>query len=244
MSRRGAGPLAVPRLLAAATAGAASPPQAEIPCARTGGPVRVAVTSERGDIAFPVDYPRSVGSYLGGFTAGTKKTSADLEFYLDVDADPKTGMKGDPVFAAGAAGSGYSIDTPEVETSVAKNAAGEWIQKPVLTVMVQKPDEFFDLPGGISPKWEMETDGRRQPIDGMRVPDSRTMRLAFPWSAIGGKPGTRVRVTAVVPICHDEFPFPRNERDDRRSPRKPRRAGEPAPAALVRTRQGRAGAGA
>jgi hypothetical protein len=166
------------------------------------------MTSDRGDIVFQVTYPRNVASYLGGFTGGTKKTSADVKFYLDLDANPKSGMAGDPTYAAGAAGSEFSVETQEVETSVARDAAGAWVQKPVLMVMVQKQDEFFDLPDGVSPKWQMETAGRWEPIDWMRVPDSRTMRLALPWSALGGKSGANVRVTAVVPICHDAFPFP------------------------------------
>lgn len=82
------------------------------------------------------------------------------------------------------------------------------MQKPVLMVMVQKQDDFVDLPDGISPKWEMESGGRWQPIDWTNVPDSRRMRLAVPWSAVGGKSGTTVRVTSVVAICHDAFPFP------------------------------------
>lgn len=179
----------------------------EIPCARAGGPVSFAVTSEHGDLVFEVAFPKSVGSYLDGFVGGTKRTSADMKFFLDVDGNPNTGMKGDPVYAPGAAGSEFSIETQEVETSVGKDAAGEWVQKPVLMVMVRKQDEFFDLPAGLAPKWEMESGGRWQPIDGMSVPDSRRMRLAVPWSAVGGKSGTKVRVTSVVPICHDAFPF-------------------------------------
>jgi len=194
--------------LAAASAGAGPAVPVEIACARTGGPVTFTVTSERGDLQFEIAYPKTVASYLGGFLHGAKKTSADVKFYLDLDGNPKTGMTGDPTFAPGSAGSEFSIETQEVETSVGRGAAGEWVQKPVLMVMVQKQDDFFDLPGGVSPTWEMESGGRWQPIDWMNVPDSRHMRLAVPWSAVGGKGGSKVRVTAVVPICHDAFPFP------------------------------------
>lgn len=192
----------------AAASSAAAPVPAAIPCARTGGPVSFEVSSAAGDIVFAVTYPKSVGSYLGGFVQGAKKTSADVKFYLDLDGNPSTGLAGDPTFAPGTGGSEFSIETQEVETSVGKDAAGAWVQKPVLMVTVRKQDDFFSLPDGVSPKWEMESGGRWQPIDWMSVPDSRRMRMALPWSAIGGKPDSTVRVTEVVPICHDAFPFP------------------------------------
>lgn len=192
----------------AAAAPAASPAPLEVSCAKMGGPVRFDVRSEGGAILFGVTYPKNVGAYLGGFAGGTKASGADVKFYLDVDANPTTGMKGDPVFAAGSAGSEYSIETQEVETSVAKDEAGNGVQKPVLMVLVQKEDDFFDLPDGVSPKWEMAEGGRYRPIDWMKVPESNAMRLSFPFSAIGLAPGRRVRVTAVVPLCNARFPFP------------------------------------
>ncbi len=195
-------------LTIAAVSGLAAVVPIEIPCARTGGPVSFAMTSEQGDFLFEVTYPKSVGSYLGGFVQGAKTTSAGVKFYLDLDGNPKTGLAGDPTLAPGAAGSELSIETQEVETSVGKDAAGEWVQKPVLMVTVRKQDDVFHLPAGASPEWEMESGGRWQAIDWTNVPDSRRMRMAFPWSAIGGRAGAKVRVTAVVPICHDAFPFP------------------------------------
>lgn len=180
----------------------------EIACEKMAGNVRFDIRAEAGALLFTVTYPKNVGSYLGGFTNGTKGAGADVKLYLDTDANPATGMKADPMFAAGAGGSEFSIETQEIETSVAKDASGNWINRPVLMVMVQKQDEFFDLPGGVSPKWEIETGGRFRPIDWMTVPESKAMRLAFPIAAIGLKPGGKVRVTAVVPLCMDKFPFP------------------------------------
>jgi hypothetical protein len=207
--RRGGGTrrvaAAILAVFAPAVAGAA--PTSEVACAKMGGTVRFDVESERGAIVFTVTYPRNVASYLGGFVGGTKETGADVRFFLDLDANPATGMKGDPTFAPGAGGSEFSIETREIETSVAKDAAGEWIQKPVLAVMVQKQDEFFDLPEGVSPKWEMAVAGKYAPVDWMRVPDGRTMRLPFPYAAIGGKAGAKVRIAAVAPFCHAAPPF-------------------------------------
>lgn len=200
----------VPRRAALAAALALAPALAaalEVPCAKMGGTVRFDVRSEGGAILFAVTYPRNVGSYLGGFVRGTKETGADVRFFLDLDADPATGMKDDGMFAPGAAGSELSIESREIETSVAKDAAGEWIQKPVLAVTVRKQDDFVDLPDGVRPKWEMAVGGKYLPVDWMRVPESKTMRLAFPYAAIGAKPGARVRVTAVTPFCNAGPPF-------------------------------------
>jgi len=194
--------------LAWACIAAAAPPGLEVACAKMGGAVRFDVTPGAGAIVVAVTYPRNVGSYLGGFDHGTKDVGADVKFYLDTDSNPETGMKGDPIFAAGAKGSEYSIETQEVETSVAKDAAGNWVNKPVLMVMVQKQDQFFDLPDGVSLKWEMESGGKYGPIDWMNVPASKAMRMTVPISAFGLKPGARVRITAVVPLCKDGFPFP------------------------------------
>jgi hypothetical protein len=191
--------LALPAALSAAAI--------EVPCAKMGGTVRFDVRSEKGAIVFTVAYPRNVASYLGGFSGGTKETGADVRFFLDLDANPATGMKADPIFAPGAGGSEFSIETREIETSVAKNAAGEWVQKPVLAVMVQKEDEFFELPEGVSPKWEIAVGGKYRPIDWMKVPESKTMRLSFPYAAIGARPGAKVRVGAVCPFCNASPPF-------------------------------------
>jgi hypothetical protein len=197
--------------LTLAGAAAAAPPASpglDVACAKMGGAVHFDMKPETGAIVVAVTYPKNVGSYLGGFDHGTKSVGADVKFYLDADANPETGMKGDPVFAAGARGSEYSIETQEIETSVAKNGAGNWINRPVLMVTVQKQDEFFDLPDGVSLRWEMESGGKFAPIDWMNVPASRTMRMTIPISAFGLKPGAKVRVTAVVPLCKDSFPFP------------------------------------
>jgi hypothetical protein len=194
-----------------AGAAAAAPPASpglDVACAKMGGAVHFDVKPETDSIVLDVSYPKNIGSYLGGFSHGTKDAGADVKFYLDTDSNPETGMKGDPIFAAGAKGSEYSIETQEVETSVAKDAAGNWINRPVLMVMVQKQDEFFDLPDGVSLRWEMEIGGKYAPIDWMNVPASRTMRMTVPISAFGLKSGAKIRITAVVPLCKDSFPFP------------------------------------
>ena len=192
----------------AAVAAPPSAPGLDVACAKMGGAVHFDVKPESGALVLEVTYPKDVGSYLGGFVHGTKGVGADVKFYIDADSNPETGMKADATFAAGARGSEYSIETQEVETSVAKDAAGNWINKPVLMVTAQKQDAFFDLPEGVSLDWEMESGGKFGRIDWTKVPASKTMRMTIPISAFGLKPGAKVRITAVVPLCKDSFPFP------------------------------------
>ena len=75
-------------------------------------------------------------------------------------------------------------------------------------VIVQKQDQSFDLPDGVSLDWEMESGGKFGRIDWTKVPASKTMRMKIPISAFGLKPGAKIRITAVVPLCKDSFPFP------------------------------------
>lgn len=178
-----------------------------VPCAKMGGEVRFSVELEGANLVVIVSYPRSIGEYLGGFSEGGKNYSASIAVHLDTDSNPATGLKADPGFEPGAGGSEYSIGATEVTTSLARDAQGNWISGPMLMVDVSKGRESWERPDDVVLRWEMERNGRFYTTDWVKPPDARTMRLRIPAAALGLKAGSKIRVTGVVPLCNDAYPF-------------------------------------
>lgn len=186
---------------------AAQPPLA-VACAKM-GTLTVEVTTAGSDLAAIVTYPKPIRSFLGGFNeSGTKTASAAVRIFLDTDANPKTGLGGDPMFEPGQQGAEWSLEASEVETSLARDAAGKWINGPKLDATVRKGEEIAELPEGVFPEWELQVGDAFVETDWVKPADSKTMRLRVPMVALGVKTGQSIRVTAVVPLCNAAFPFP------------------------------------
>ncbi len=193
---------------ALAPAVAAAQPPLALACEKM-GTVTVAIATDGADLAAIVTYPRPIRSYLGGFNEnGTKTVSAAVRIFLDTDANPKTGLGGDPMFEPGQQGAEWSLEATEIETSLARDASGEWINGPKLDAVVRKGEDIADLPEGVSPEWEFEVGGAFVEAHWVKPPETRTMRLRVPLAALGVKAGQSIRVTAVVPLCNSAFPFP------------------------------------
>ena len=179
-----------------------------VSCKKMGGAVQFKVQLDGANFCALVTYPKPIASYLGGFdNNGGKTLSARVKIYLDTDANPKTGLKGGN-FDPGAKGAEYSIEADEIQTALGKDDKGGWISGPELDAAINKGEDRAELPEGVFPKWETEAGGKFQPIDWIKPPDSKTMRVCAPLSALGLKAGQKIRVSGVVPLCNDAFPFP------------------------------------
>ncbi len=195
-------------LVIASPGGAAAQPSLSVTCAKL-GVVTASVRVVGSDLAAVVTYPKPIRSYLGGFDAnGTKPTSAAVRIFLDVDANPKTGLKGDPMFEPGAQGAEWSLEASEISTSLARDAQGGWINGPMLDATVRRGEDAAELPDGVSPQWEFEVGGTFTRADWVKPPAATTMRLRVPLAALGLKAGQALRATLVVSSCNAAFPFP------------------------------------
>jgi len=174
---------------------------------KLGGDVHFDASLDEDDFVLTVTYPKTIKSYLGGFKDGLKTYSADIKFFLDVDADPKTGYEADPNFEPGIGGSEFAIEADEVRTSVGRDSDGNWINKPKLLVEVKKDDSYHDLPEGVYPNWEMLVKSAFQEVDWVDPPNSKVMRVRIPASVFGIGKGDKVRVTGLIPLCNKEWPF-------------------------------------
>jgi hypothetical protein len=187
---------------------AVAQPPLSVACAKA-GTITFSVKIEGADLAATVTYPKPIRTYLGGFDKnGTKNTSAAVRLFLDTDANPKTGLGGDPVFEPGQQGAEWSLEASEIETSLARDDKGGWINGPKLDATVRKGEDTADLPEGVFPEWEFEVGGAFVKADWVKPPDATTMRLRVPLAALALKAGDTVRVTVVVPLCNAAFPFP------------------------------------
>lgn len=161
-----------------------------VPCDALGGAMGVNVTTEKGDTVWSFFYPKLVGTYLGGFTLGVKKISADVDVYLDIDNDPKTGLK--PSSGAsgdlGTGGAEYVIRLQEMGTSVQSARTNKSVNRQVLDPSISKGEERLgqDQMGDYSPSVER---------------DLNEVRLRVPMSLLGLKPGAKIRVTARPAFC-------------------------------------------
>jgi len=194
-------------LCLSAVLAAGGEPTLTVKCKKMGA-VAFTVKAEGTDLVAVVTYPKPVREYLGGFTEGGVKThSAGVKLFLDTDANPKTGLEGDPEYQPGEQGAEWCIRADEITTSLDRDASGEWINGPMLEALVEKGYDYAELPEGVYPKWELEVDGAFIPADWVKPPDARTMRVRLPMSALELKPGQKVRVSAVVNLCNDDFPY-------------------------------------
>jgi hypothetical protein len=191
-----------------AAGAAAGEPTLTVKCKKMGA-VAFTVEAEGTDLVAVVAYPKPIREYLGGFGKdGVKNYSAGVKIYLDADANPKTGLEGDPQFDPGMNGAEWCLRADEISTSLARGDQGGWIDGPMLEAMVEKGDDYAELPEGVYPAWELEVDGAFKSADWVKPPDSRRMRLRLPMEALELKPGQKVRVTGVVDLCNDAFPYP------------------------------------
>ncbi|MBI2213292.1 MAG: ankyrin repeat domain-containing protein [Acidobacteria bacterium] len=96
-----------------------------VPCKSIGGNVDGFVEIKDADLLFSTLFPKPMSWYLGGGNTNRAKTAKSLtydgsvapSFYLDTDANPKTGQKPD-MFTKVAAGAEYSLEYGEMGTSV------------------------------------------------------------------------------------------------------------------------------
>lgn len=160
------------------------------------------------NLVFTVKYPVMINTLIGGFEGGAKTWSPDVTFFLDVDANPGTGMEKDDMFSPGQGGSEFSVEADEVETSVAQNPDGSWINKPVLMADIKKMDDYHDLPEGLYPNWEFKVGENYEEPDWIDPQDSDTMRLVLPLSLFGLKAGDTIIFSGTTPSCNESFPYP------------------------------------
>ncbi len=160
-----------------------------VPCDALGGALDVNVKTEGADLAWSIFYPKPVGAYLGGFSSGAKKVSADVEIFLDLDNNPKTGLspKSGVSGDLGTGGAEYVIGLMEIGTSV-RNAQGKYVNRQVLDPSISKGEERLssDQMNGWFPKVER---------------DLNAVRLGVPLSVLGLKSGTKIRVTVRPGFC-------------------------------------------
>jgi ankyrin repeat protein len=160
-----------------------------VPCDALGGAMDVNVTTEAGETVWSVFYPKLVGTYLGGFNLAEKKVAAGVDIYLDVDNNPKTGLK--PTSGAigdmGTGGAEYVISLSEMGTSVVDDK-GKYHNRQVLDPSISKGEEHLgpDEMGGWAPKAER---------------DLNVIRVRIPMSVLGLKSGAKIRVTARPGYC-------------------------------------------
>lgn len=160
-----------------------------VPCDALGGAMDVNATTEGEDIVWSVFYPKPVGAYLGGFNLGDKKIAAGVDIYLDVDNNPKTGLKPTSSISGdmGTGGAEYVISLSEMGTSVL-DEKGKSHNRQVLDPSISKGTDSLapDQMGGWTPKAER---------------DLNVVRLRIPMSVFGLKPGAKIRLTARPGYC-------------------------------------------
>ncbi|HEX7615906.1 MAG TPA: ankyrin repeat domain-containing protein [Thermoanaerobaculia bacterium] len=160
-----------------------------VPCDALAGTLDVNVKTEGADLVWSVFYPKPVGAYLGGFSGGAKKISADVEIYLDVDNNPKTGLPPTSGVSGdlGTGGAEYVIGLMEIGTSV-RNEEGTYVNRQVLDPSVSKGEERLgsEQMNGWFPKVER---------------DLNAVRLGVPLSVLGLKSGAKIRVTVRPGFC-------------------------------------------
>jgi len=160
-----------------------------VPCDALAGALDVNVKTEGSDLVWSVFYPKPVGVYLGGFSSGAKKVSADVEIYLDVDNNPKTGLPPTKGVSGdlGTGGAEYVIGLMEIGTSV-RNEEGKNVNRQVLDPSISKGEGQLssDQMNGWFPKVER---------------DLNAVRLGVPLSVLGLKSGAKIRVTVRPGFC-------------------------------------------
>lgn len=130
-----------------------------------------------------------VGAYLGGYSSGVKKVSADAKIYLGVDNNPKTGLPPTKGVSGdlGTGGAEYVIGLMEGGTSV-RNEEGKNVNPQVLDPSISKGEEQLssDQMNSWFPKVER---------------DLNAVRLGVPLSVLGLKSGAKIRITVRPGFC-------------------------------------------
>ncbi len=179
-----------------------------ISCPKMEGSVEFRVDVSGEDLMIEVTYPKSVASYLGGYVNGAKNYGAGFTVYLDTDMDENSGLEGDPKWDPGVKGSEFSIQASEITTSLDRDAEGNWINGQMLEIYIEKEGDYADLPEGVFPACEMKVDGELRKVDWVNPPDSKIVYVRVPLAVFGLQPDSTLRVSAVISLCNDDFPYP------------------------------------
>jgi ankyrin repeat protein len=176
-------------------------------CAPLGGAVEAHVGVEGTDLVLSTTYPHPLSWYFGGGLMNRAKSAKQFTYdalfepgyYLDTDANPKTGRK-----AGGetpeAAGSEYSLEYSQYGTSV--------------TIQVREGDEMVDrqvYANVLSPsllKGEEDVDLAEAGFYPAAENDRGVLKTRLPLSFLGLEAGKKLRVVARVAACpHQEATF-------------------------------------
>ena len=169
-----------------------------IPCPVLGGPVAATVAIEGADVVFTTAYPSPLSWYLGGgytnraasATHFTYDGSIAPSYYLDTDADTKTGQAPSPL-AKAAAGTEFTLDYMEYGTSVtltyqtAKGEQSRQVYNNVLSPSLERGGESFDT-GEFYPQ---------------AVNDRGVLVTRVPMALLGVAPGQKIRVAVEIGDC-------------------------------------------
>jgi hypothetical protein len=138
--------------------------------------------------------------YLGGGNTNRAKSAKQLtydgsvapSFYLDTDANPKTGQKPD-MFTKAAAGTEYSLEYDEIGTSVTisyTDTQGQTQQRNVFGNIfdptLYKEGELFGADDGFYPSGQN---------------NNGVLQTTVPKSILGLKPGQKVRIVFEAGSC-------------------------------------------
>lgn len=179
-----------------------SPPGTKIsvPCKAIGGNVEGFVDFTEADLNFSTLFPKPMSWYLGGGNTNRAKSAKMLTydgsvaptFYLDTDANPKTGQKPD-MFTKAAAGAEYSLEYDEIGTTVTisyTDSDGQTQQRNVFGNVfdptLNKDGEYFDTGGDFY--------ASAQNNDGV-------LQSTVPKSILGLKPGQKIRIVFEAGSC-------------------------------------------
>jgi ankyrin repeat protein len=171
-----------------------------VPCKAFGGNVDGFVEATETDLVFSTLFPKPMSFYLGGGNTNRAKSAKQLtydgsvapSFYLDTDANPKTGQKPD-MFTKAAAGTEYSLEYDEIGTSVTisyTDTQGQTQQRNVFGNIfdptLYKEGELFGADDGFYPSGQN---------------NNGVLQTTVPKSILGLKPGQKVRIVFEAGSC-------------------------------------------
>ncbi|MCM2316035.1 MAG: ankyrin repeat domain-containing protein [Thermoanaerobaculia bacterium] len=172
-----------------------------VPCKLAGGNVDGFIEIRESDLLFSTVFPKPMNYYLGGGNTNRAKSSKALtfdgsvapSFYLDTDANSKTGQKPD-MFTKAAAGAEYSLEYGEMGTQVEigyTNSDGQSVARRVFGNVfdptIKKQGEYLDTSADdYYPQAEN---------------NAGVLQTSVPMSLFELKPGKRVRVVMEVGSC-------------------------------------------
>lgn len=172
-----------------------------VPCKLAGGNVDGYVEVRESDLLFSTVFPKPMNYYLGGGNTNRAKSAKLLtfdgsvapSFYLDIDADPKTGQQ-PSMFTKAAAGAEYSIEYGEMGTQVVvsyTNSDGQSVERRVFGNVfdptINKQGEYLDTSAD---------DYYPHAENNVGV-----LQTSVPMSLFELKPGKKIRVVMEVGSC-------------------------------------------